>query len=153
MKILAQEIEETVEKYRDCWARLDFVGMRSLWDPDEADPLYLPEELGQALVGWEPIEQYWSATREATSTIRLETWNLHARTLGPGLAAAVYEMRWIGDFAGYSRPIGGDTRVAAIFRRRDGAWRFIQYVEAPLAPIVYFRRSYEWFAESPPRKT
>ena len=62
-------------------------------------------------------------------------------------------MRWIGEFAAYARPIGGDTRVAAIFRRRDRAWRFIQHVEAPLAPIVYFRRSCESFAESPARRT
>ena len=45
---------------------------------------------------------------------------------------------------------GGDTRVTATFRHVDGAWRFIHYVEAPLAPIAYFKRFYERFAEAPP---
>ncbi len=153
IKDLAQDIEQTIEQYRICWSRLDFDRLRSLWDPDEAAPLYLPEEVGQALIGWDAIEAYWSATRQATAAIRLETWNLHARELGPGLASAVFDMRWIGEFSGHPRPIGGDTRVAAVFRWRDGGWRFIQYVEAPLAPIVYFRHSYERFAEAPPRKS
>lgn len=71
--------------------------------------------------------------------------------MGSGLAAR--EMRWIVEFAGYVRPIGGDTRVAVIFRRRYGAWRFIQHVEATLAPIAYFRRSHERFAAIPPGDT
>jgi hypothetical protein len=152
IKTLAQKIELTIQMYRACWTRLDFAGLKSLWDPAEPEPVYLAEEVGQALIGWDSIERYWSATRQSTSSIRLDTWNLHARPLGAELASAIYDLRWIGEFAGYSRPIGGDTRVAAVLRRRDGSWRFIQYVEAPLAPIVYLRRSCERFAESPPNR-
>lgn len=39
---LTQEIEITLEVYRDCWARLDFAGLRQLWDSDEAEPTCLP---------------------------------------------------------------------------------------------------------------
>jgi len=145
-------IEKTLEQYRDCWARLDFEGLRALWDSEEPEPTYLPEEVDSPLFDWDQIEAYWAATRAATRRIRLETWNLRVREIGPGLATAVYDMRWVGDFQGHARTIGGDTRVTAIFRHRSDGWRFIHYVEAPLAPIVYIKRFYERFADSPPAK-
>lgn len=147
---LTQEIEITLEVYRECWARLDFAGLRQLWDADEAEPTYLPEESDGPMFNWDDIERYWAATRAATRTIRLETWDLRARSIAAGLATAVYRMRWIGEFDTYRAPIGGDTRVTAILRHRPQGWRFIHYVEAPLAPIVYFKRCYEHFAVIPP---
>jgi hypothetical protein len=150
MSDIRQAFENTLVQYRDCWARLDFDGLRALWDTDEAAPLYVAEEAPAPLFDWPQIEAYWRATREATAGIRLETWNLVVRPLPEGLASAVYDLRWIGSFKGYARPIGGDLRVAALLRRRPAGWRFVHYVEAPLAPIVYLRRGYERFAASPP---
>ncbi len=152
MSDIRQAIEITLERYRDCWSRLDFEGLRGLWDTEEPAPLYIPEESPAPLLDWARIEAYWTATRAATRGIRIETWNLVARELPEGLASACYDMRWVGEFAGYARPIGGELRVSALFRARPGGWRFIQYVEAPLAPIAYFKRGYERFAEAPPAK-
>lgn len=149
---IKQEIENTLERYRDCWSRLDFEGLRGLWDVDEPAPLYIPEESPAPLTSWPRIEAYWAATRSATRSIRIETWNLVARELPEGLASACYDMRWIGEFAGYARAIGGELRVSALFRPKPAGWRFVHYVEAPLAPIAYFKRGYERFAEAPPPK-
>ena len=137
-------------RYRECWAQLDFAGLRQLWDDGEPAPVYIAEEAPAPLLDWDAIEAYWGATRGATRSLRIETWNLVVRELPEGLASAVYDMRWIGDFTGYPRPIGGDLRVSALFRARPRGWRFIHYVEAPLAPIAYFKRSYERFAAAPP---
>jgi hypothetical protein len=150
LKNIQEGIEKTLEGYRECWSRLDFAALRRLWDAAEPRPVYLAEEIPAPLFDWNEIEGYWAATRGATRSIRIETWNLSVQPLAPDLASALYEMRWIGEFSGYARPIGGDVRVSALLRRRDDGWRFIQYVEAPLAPIVYFRRCYERFADSPP---
>jgi hypothetical protein len=152
MSDIAQAIENTLERYRDCWSRLDFDELRGLWDTDEPAPLYIPEESSAALFEWPQIDAYWAATRKATRSIRIETWNLVVRELPEGLASACYDMRWSGEFTGYARPIGGELRVSALFRARPGGWRFIHYVEAPLAPIAYFKRSYERFAQAPPPK-
>ena len=150
MNNILEGIERTLEAYRECWSRLDFAALRQLWDAAESRPVYLAEEIPAPLFDWNGIESYWTATRGATRCIRIETWNLTVQPLATDLASALYDMRWIGEFSGYARPIGGDLRVSALFRRRDDSWRFIQYVEAPLAPIVYFRRCYERFADSPP---
>lgn len=150
MSDIRQDIERVLADYCDCWSRLDFSGLGRWWDRNAAGLLYIAEEAPAPLFDFEGIEAYWCATRAATETIRIETWNLRARQLPEGLASAVYAMRWIGRFAGYAKPIGGELRVAALLRRRADGWRFTQYVEAPLAPIVYFRRAYERFAADPP---
>ena len=152
MSDISQALEITLKRYRDCWSRLDFEGLRGLWDVGEHAPLYIPEESPAPLFDWPQIDSYWAATRRATRSIRIETWNLVARELPEGLASACYDMRWLGEFAGYARPIGGELRVSALFRARPAGWLFIHYVEAPLAPIAYFKRSYERFAEAPPPK-
>lgn len=150
MNDIRQDIENILTRYRDCWSRLDFEGLRALWDTDAAAPLYVAEEAPAPLVDWPQIDAYWLATQRATRSIRLETWNLVVRALPEGIASACYDLRWIGQFEGYARPIGGDLRVSALFRLKAGGWRFFHYVEAPLAPIVYFRRGYERFAAAPP---
>lgn len=152
MNKVVQDIEKTIEQYRSCWTRLDFAGLKQLWDAEEGAPCYLPEEAPQALSGWAEIEDYWTRTRSVTRSIAVETSSLRVQPLGPDLVVALFGMRWVGEFAGYARPIGGDTRVSAIFRRRGDAWKFIHYVEAPLAPIAYFRRFYERFGSDEPAR-
>lgn len=152
MSDVHQDIEKVVADYRECWTRLDFGGLARLWDRESAVLLYVAEEAPAPLFDFDQIEEYWRRTRAATEAIQLETWNLVARPLPEGLASAVYDMRWIGRFTGYARPIGGELRVSALLRRGAGRWRFIQYVEAPLAPVVYLKRAYERFAAAPPPK-
>ena len=44
---------------------------------------------------------------------------------------------------GQDKPVGGDLRVTAVFRKTPAGWRLFHYVEAPLAPIIYVRRLYQ----------
>ena len=65
------------------------------------------------------------------------------RTLSPDIVSVVYAMHWDARVRGAATPLGGDNRVCATLRRTSAGWRFIQYVESPLAPIVYMKRLYE----------
>ncbi|WP_206340858.1 hypothetical protein [Marinicauda algicola] len=63
-------------------------------------------------------------------------------TVGEGLVLGVHRMDWSIRFT--DRPaMGGDNRVAALFRHTGEGWRLSAWIEAPLAPIVYLRRLYE----------
>ena len=152
MKTLLQEIENTLEMSRDCWNRLDFAGLRQLWDPEEPEPTYLAEEALTPAFGWDEIEAYWDAAVTLNSEMQVEMHKLRVRPLSDDLATAMYELRWSCRFRNQPRRIGGDNRVTAIFRRRGGRWLFVQYVEAPLAPISYLRRFYERFGEDLPAR-
>ena len=143
MQTIDDEIREVLERVVAAWNRLDFDALAELWDADEERPFYLPEESPAALTSWEAIRTYWSGTRRVTRALSMRIWDVQAKTIGDDLAVALWQMHWNADVAGYERPVGGDNRVTATFRRRGGVWRFIHYVEAPLAPILYVRRHYE----------
>jgi hypothetical protein len=126
-----------------CYSRRDFAATRTLWDPDEPQPVYLAEEIDEFRRGWPAIEDYWAATRAALPHLGVRHRDVQAHAIGPDLAIATCHMHWDAVIAGQPQPIGGDVRVSATFRRRAQGWKLIHYVEAPLAPTIYFRRQLE----------
>ncbi len=142
-----QTIDNTIILLSEAWTARDAIALAALWDPLEPQPLYMAEEVDQPLTSLAAIRDYWSRTLSAVGFIRMEVRNVQVRALAADLGSASYDMRWSGSFAGFDRPIGGATRVSAILRLRPEGWRFIQYVEAPLAPIVYMRHLYGMAAQ------
>jgi SnoaL-like domain len=150
MNNVRQDIENTILKLASAWSRRDPAALAELWDEWEAAPIYVAEELVQPLRSHAAIRDYWTRTLQAAGFVSVEIANVEVQPLQAGLAAALFDLRWIGSFRGYEQPIGGDTRVTTILRSRGQGWRLIHYVEAPLAPIVYLRGLYEQFAARPP---
>ena len=143
MQTLTEELDAVLARVVTAWNALDFEALEKLWDEQESRPFYLPEEAPQALTSWPALRAYWQQTRRLTRALSMRTWDLDAKLLAEDLAVAMWQMHWNADVNGYERPVGGDNRVTAIFRRRSGEWRFVHYVEAPLAPILYLKRHYE----------
>ena len=142
-----REIEDLLAALTMRWNGLELQRIRELWDPDEQEPYYLPEESEDPLIGWDAIEAYWRKTQATISRLSMRTWDVQAKLIGPDLAVALYQMHWNGEVEGYPKPMGGDNRVTALFRKTPAGWRFFHYVEAPLAPMIYFRRLYELDAD------
>ena len=65
-----EDIERTLNDYREFWSRLDFAALRNVPAP---------------LFDSDGIEGYWTATRGATRCIRIETWNLMVQRLAPSV--------------------------------------------------------------------
>jgi len=145
-----QDIEKTILSIATAWNQRDPEALAALWDPWEAAPIYVAEELAHPLRSHAAIRDYWTRTLAATGFVSIGVSNVSVQPLQSDLAAALFDLRWIGSFPGYERPIGGDTRVTSILRHKPVGWRLIHYVEAPLAPIVYLRGLYEQFAARPP---
>jgi hypothetical protein len=135
-------IRELLERKVAAWNARDFPALRALWDL-ERDPCYVPEEALKPCLSWSELDAYWADTARASQAIQVAIRDVVVRELAPNLAAALYAMHWDFQAAGAARPVGGDLRVYAVMRRVPAGWRFAQYVEAPLAPIVYMRTLYE----------
>ena len=138
----AVAIRDILAQLQQCWGSLNFSGVRGLWDQGRS-PIYLAEEADEPHTSWAELDAYWLTTTQSIERLqmRIEALQLHA--LSPDLISAVYKMHWDGVVRGMPRPVGGDNRVVATLRRGADGWRFVQYVEAPLAPIVYMRKLYE----------
>ena len=125
------------------WRTLDFVALRSLWD-DSREPVYFAEEAPEPLLDWAALAAYWDLTRSSIEAMGMRITSVHGvRELAPDLVSVVYSMHWDARVRGAATPVGGDNRVCATLRRTSEGWRFVQYVESPLAPIVYMKRLYE----------
>lgn len=136
-----EAITAAVRTLEQCWATLDFRGIRALWD-DSQPPLYLAEEAARPWFSWDELEKYWADTTRLAKRNRVTVRELRLHDLGPQLKSACYEMHWDIELPD-GKCIGGDNRVCVTFRKIHGGWKIVQYIESPLAPILYMRKLYE----------
>jgi hypothetical protein len=134
-------LEARIHELEKCWSDMDLLRIRSLWD-DRSPPLYLAEEAPGPALQWEQLEQYWRNTQNGLPFVGIRTSNYRFHELSSEYASVFYDMHWDGRLPD-GRALGGDNRVCATFRKRADGWFFVQYIEAPLAPIVYMRQLYE----------
>lgn len=142
MSDVGAEIDALLAQAKKFWDVQDYPGLKSLWDLDEKDPYYQPEETEELLVGWPAIEAYWATNLKIMDKISVLYGKARAKMIAPDLCVAVFDLRWDALLKGRP-PLGGDNRATAIFRRKKDGWRFCHYIEAPLAPIMYMRKLYE----------
>jgi hypothetical protein len=141
------QIEAILRRLERGWRDLDFSAIESLWDRSRP-PIYFAEEAAQPLLSWSALRDYWRQTAGAIERMGLSialpaTLRMLAAAPGTALLSAIYTMHWDALIRGSPRPVGGDNRVCATFRQVQDEWKLTQYVEAPLAPIVYMRKLYE----------
>jgi ketosteroid isomerase-like protein len=134
-------IESAIRALERYWATLDFKAIRALWD-DSVPPLYLAEEAAGPARTWDELDKYWAATGKLAKRNLVKIRNIRYHDLHRDLVSAFYDMHWDIELAD-GKTIGGDNRVCVSFRRSAAGWRIAQYIEAPLAPILYMRQLYE----------
>lgn len=137
-----EAVEAVITRYEHCWGRLDFAGLRELWDPDEPEPIYVAEELREPAIGYPDIERYWSTSKATIDRAKIRTKDLQVRSIAPGIALAFFKMHWNVAMAD-GRVMGGDVRTTSLLRETPRGWRFFHYVEAPLSSIIQVRQAAE----------
>ena len=139
---LVTEITAVLTRLCACWNRLEPQAIAELWDPEEAEPFLLPQEIEQPLVGWEALRGYLRRAGARLDAASMRVWNVNVKLVAPDLAVALYEMHWNGLIRGVVRPRGVDSRATVLFRRRGETWRICHYVEAPISPSLHLQHRY-----------
>lgn len=141
---LPGELTTYLHSYFEAWNVYDVPRMRSLWDEDEPNVIYLAEEC-EPHHGWPAILSYWGIDRSKAE--RLLTWrDLTALQAASDVAVALFHCNWSTYLPGnrlYPKPFGGPVRTSMVLRRKPAGWRAIAYVEAPLASLVQLRKAHE----------
>ena len=137
-----EDVEALLAEVARHWRSLELDRLEELWDKSHP-PLYIAEEADEIHTSFEAIRRYWTLTRGMMLKMGVEFGRPTILPLGDGLVTAIFTLHWECLIKGQSAPVGGDNRATAVLRRVGDHWRFTQYVEAPLAPIVYIRRLYE----------
>lgn len=139
--LLHREISEVLNETQKIWNSQDYGRLKDVWDADDAEPWYIPEEIAEPFYSWPEIEKYW--TRGGGQVLRAFRWqysNLKVKRLERDLALAIFD-----HFYEYQLPfpgaqaMAGEDRCLAIFRKVKGAWRHILYAQCPQGPEAYVR--------------
>lgn len=140
----AAALQAALDAYAAAWSTLRADAIERHWDATEPAPLYVAEEIDAPMQGFEAIRAYWRHNEAFHRKVSLRFSQTQAQPLGESRVLSVSMMHWDIAFAsGQSRAMGGSNRVAATWRATAGGPKLVAWIEAPLAPITYFRRLYE----------
>ena len=133
-------IDKVLQQTREIWNSQDFGRLKEVWDADDPEPWYVPEEIEQPFFSWPQLERYWNPGRKVLKGFRWDYDDLRVKLLCDDLAMALfthyYEIQLI---FGPQEPTAGFDRVITLFRRTDAGWRHILYAQCPLGPEAYVR--------------
>jgi hypothetical protein len=127
---LRSEIMALLELHDRAWTQLDFNTLSELWDADEQEPWYIADELGDAAIGWSNFRRYWQRLAARMRTAEVHSQDLRVRRLAADLAIGHFVIEWSLQPVESNQPNRGHSRALAVFRRRDGQWRFSAVCES-----------------------
>ena len=133
-------IDAVLKTTKDIWNSQDFHRLKEVWDADDPEPWYVPEEIEVPFYSWPELEKYWNPGRRVLKGFRWDYDNLRVKELADDLAIAIfdhfYEIQLI---FGPQEPTAGQDRVLTLFRKTDDGWRHILYAQCPQGPEAYVR--------------
>lgn len=138
---LHSDIEALLNETQDIWNSQQFHRLKEVWDADDPEPWYVPEEIPQAFHSWPELERYWNPGRKVLEGFRWRFSNLKVKSLAPDLALAIFDHFYEIKLAvgPPSPPTAGFDRCITLFRKKPAGWRHILYAQCPLGPDTYVR--------------
>ena len=135
------EIEAVLEETKAIWNSQDFGRLKEMWDADDPDPWYVPEEIPTPFYSWPEIEKYWNPGRKVLKAFRWDFSNLRTKSLSDDLTLAIFDHFYEIELAigPPSPPTAGFDRCLTLFRKKPEGWRHILYAQCPLGPDTYVR--------------
>ena len=139
--LLYREIEEVMKTTQELWNSQSYGKLREVWDTDDPEPWYVPEEIAEPFFTWDEIDKYWN--RSGGQGLRAFKWqfsNLRVKRLDTNIGLAIFDhfYEYQLPFPG-AVPMAGQDRCLAIFRRAKGKWKHILYAQCPQGPEAYVR--------------
>ena len=137
---LYQEIFDLLQETENIWNSQQFYRLKEVWDADDPEPWYVPEEIPEPFFSWPPLEKYWNPGRKTLEAFRWEFSNLRVKALADDLALAIFDHFYEFQVAAPGQePSAGFDRCLTIFRKKPEGWRHILYAQCPYGPESYVR--------------
>ena len=140
---LHAEIEAVLKRTEEIWNSQHFYRLKDVWDADDPEPWYVPEEITTPFRSWPEIEKYWGPPLRVLRAFRWKFSNLHVKALAPDLTLALfdhfYEIELAVGRPPLPPPTAGFDRCLTLFRKKPDGWKHILYAQCPLGPDTYIR--------------
>ena len=129
------QIGALLEDYRLGFATLDAERLKSIWDRDYAQIVYIAQELAQPVRGWNGVERYYHRVVDSLAKVAAMTLGDVAIDVFGDLAFAYCTFHFEGDVRGRPEPRIAEGRNTFLFRRTSLGWRVIHYHESAPGPL------------------
>jgi ketosteroid isomerase-like protein len=129
-----QQIAAIIEQYRRGFATMDVEVLKSIWDQDYDNLIYIAQEAAEPVLGWTRIEQYYESVAEFLGRVRTMTVSDLAVDVLGDVAYAFCTFHFEGELKGESHI--ADGRDTFILRRKSGVWKVLHYHESPPPSFV-----------------
>jgi len=133
---IKSEIIELINETKRIWDTQSYSDLKSLWDTDDENPLYIPEERVDFPTDWKSLEKYWDPVpgRKILEGIRNDYSNIKIKLISDDVAIIVmdlhYDLKVIN-----SNAMSGFDRVMCVVVKKKGQWKYSAYIEAPMNPM------------------
>ena len=138
---LWNDIDAVLRKTEEIWNSQHFFRLKDVWDADDPEPWYVPEEIETPFRSWPELEKYWGPSRRVLRAFRWKFSNLRVKALAPDLTLALfdhfYELQL--GVGPPSPPTAGFDRCLTLFRKKPDGWKHILYAQCPLGPDTYLK--------------
>ena len=124
-----RQIAAIIEQYRRGFAKMDVEALKSIWDQDYDNLIYIAQEAAQPVRGWTGIERYYERVAGFLGRVKTMTvGDLSVDVLGD-VAYVFCIFHFEGELEGESHI--ADGRDTFILHRKSGGWKVIHYHESP----------------------
>ena len=130
------EIIELINETKRIWDTQNYSDLKTLWDTDDKNPLYIPEERVDFPTDWKSLEKYWDPVpgRKILEGIRNDYSNIKIKLISDEVAIIVMDLHYDLKIIN-SNPLSGFDRVMCVVVKKDGQWKYSAYIEAPMNPM------------------
>ena len=133
---IKNEILDLIQETKRIWDTQNYSNLKSLWDTEDNNPLYIPEEKVDFPTDWNSLERYWNPVpgKKILDGIRNDYSNIKIKLISKEVAIILmdlnYDLKVIN-----SQPLSGFDRVMCVVVKKDGDWKYSAYIEAPMNPM------------------
>lgn len=151
-----ETVEQSFQDFAAAFMSGEFDALPKAWDHTWSTPLLLPAESESPLTSLSDIEAYYDAFSLLGSVEYKTAFEAISQTqISDDVTSALVKLTWAAKFPGQNGSVstmGGELFITVLLRKRDGDWRFIQWVEAPRGALTelgnfYAAKGEEIFAE------
>ena len=133
---IKNEILDLIQETKRIWDTQNYSNLKSLWDAEDNNPLYIPEEKVDFPTDWDSLERYWNPVpgKKILDGIRNDYSNIKIKLISKEVAIIImdlnYDLKVIN-----SQPLSGFDRIMCVVVKKDGDWKYSAYIEAPMNPM------------------
>ena len=124
-----QQVEAVIRDWMSAFESIDIERVKSLWDKDYPNLLYIAEENDDHLEGWAAIDQYYNGLADLVESMDWAIDNLVVDVFGDA-AYAYHTFLVHADVKGLDHKIEANGRNTFVLRRVGGGWKIIHYHES-----------------------